>query len=60
MLEKHNEINQKAFDKIQKTADELLRERDAIHKELKKTESMYFSKFDCVDVMNESHLDLGN
>lgn len=40
MLEKQHEINQKAFDKIQKASDELLRERDAIHKELKKTESM--------------------
>lgn len=40
MLEKQHEVNQKAFDKVQKTCDELLRERDAIHKELKKTESM--------------------
>lgn len=39
MLEKQHEVNQKAFDKVQKTCDELLRERDAIHKELKKTES---------------------
>lgn len=42
MLEKQHEINQKAFDKIQKSSDELVRERDAIHKELKKTESMKF------------------
>lgn len=47
MLEKQHEINQKAFDKIKKTADELLRERDAIHKELKKTESMFLSIFGC-------------
>lgn len=40
MLEKQHEVSQKAFDKIQKSSDELLRERDAIHKELKKTESM--------------------
>lgn len=43
MLEKQHEINQKAFDKIQKLSDELLRERDAIHKELKKTESKSFA-----------------
>lgn len=42
ILEKQHEINQKAFDKIQKSCDELLRERDAIHKELKKAESMCF------------------
>lgn len=42
ILEKQHEINQKAFDKIQKTCDELLRERDAIQKELKKAESMCF------------------
>lgn len=41
MLEKQREVGQKAFDKIQKTCDELLRDRDANHKELKKTESMY-------------------
>lgn len=39
MLEKQHENNQKALEKIQKSCDELLRERDAIHKELKKTES---------------------
>lgn len=39
MLEKQHENNQKAFEKIQKSGDELLRERDAIYKELKKTES---------------------
>lgn len=42
MLEKQREVGQKAIDKIQKTCDELLRERDAIHKELKKTESIFF------------------
>lgn len=42
MLEKQREVGQKAIDKVQKTCDELLRERDAIHKELKKTESMLF------------------
>lgn len=40
MLEKQREVGQKATDKVQKACDELLRERDAIHKELKKTESM--------------------
>lgn len=47
MLEKQHEINQKAFDKIQKLSDELLRERDAIHKELKRTESMCFAQNKC-------------
>lgn len=42
MLEKQREVGQKAIDKVQKACDELLRERDAIHKELKKTESMLF------------------
>lgn len=42
MLEKQREVGQKAIDKVQKTCDELWRERDAIHKELKKTESMLF------------------
>lgn len=41
MLEKQREVGQKTADKVQKTCDELLRERDAIHKELKKTESMF-------------------
>lgn len=41
MLEKQHDVSQKAFDKIQKTCDELLRERDAVHKELKKAESMF-------------------
>lgn len=49
MLEKQHEINQKAFDKIQKSSDDLLRERDTIHKELKRMESM------CVILDNNLH-----
>lgn len=41
MLDKQREVGQKAYDKIQKTCDELLRDRDVIHKELKKTESTF-------------------
>lgn len=45
MLEKQREVGQKSIDKAQKSCDELLRERDAIHKELKKTESMGYFLF---------------
>lgn len=42
-LEKELAITQKALEKAEKSASELLRERDTLHKELKRTESTSIS-----------------
>lgn len=47
MLEKEHGLSVKALEKMEKTSNELLRERDTIHKELKKTESMAFVSIFC-------------
>lgn len=43
MLEKKHATSQKVLEKVEKSSNELLRERDAIQMELKKTESMFFT-----------------
>lgn len=40
-LRKEYEASQKSMEKTRKALDEVIRERDTIHKEFKKIESMY-------------------
>lgn len=42
-LEKELGITRKALEKAEKSTSEILRERDTIHKELKRTESTFIS-----------------
>lgn len=47
MLEKELEMNKKSLDKFKKLSEEVLRERDAIRKDLKRAESKWFVRWYC-------------